>query len=59
MVEELSSYIDKCRCCLGTLDESLAITKAIEKQFYFVSHVEVRDPSSNVYADYSDDLPTS
>lgn len=45
MTEELTAYIDKCRCCYGVLegeDTSLQINKVIEKRFQYLSEIEVK-----------------
>lgn len=44
MSEDLSLYIDKCRCCYASVDgdeRSSEISKIIERRFYFLSNVVV------------------
>lgn len=52
MIEALTRYLDKCRCCYNSLeieDNSSLINKIIEKRFYFLARLEVSEKKNSNY----------
>ncbi|CRK96716.1 CLUMA_CG009919, isoform A [Clunio marinus] len=48
-MSELFSYLDKCRCCYGSIkgiEKSSEINQIIEQRFYFISNIKLKVSSS-------------